>query len=92
MKISNENFYEIVSSLKEINSKDIYYDIEHSSFTDGYYCTLEFSSTKKDNLVIYKVQCPNNDTKKRNLVQYLKACRLIIKLAGLEKKVCAINH
>ena len=49
---------------------------------DGYDCTIKFGFEGKEKT--YNFWTPNYDTEERGLTDYLKACNLMIKTAGLK--------
>ena len=80
--IDTSLFFRIAASLQKISKKDI----ENAGVDglDGYTCMIAFGN--EDSLSYYSVWSPDYATKKRKLSEFLAACKLIIKTAGLKPK------
>ena len=76
-------FDKIVVAVKKINCGDISNGLNFTGL-DGTTCMISYGGISTG--ISYEVWTPNYDTKKRNLEDYMEACKLILMKAKLNPK------
>jgi hypothetical protein len=82
-ELTKSDFDKIVEVVAKINCSDIVSGLDFTGL-DGTTCEITYGSYAAG--VSYKVWSPDYDTKKRNLEEYLEACKLILVTANLDPK------
>ena len=81
--LDKSEFDKIVAAVKQVNCSNI---IDGLDFTgiDGSTCGLSFGGISTG--ISYKVWTPDYDTEKRNLNEFMYACKLILRIVKLDPK------
>ena len=82
-ELTKSEFDKIVAVVAKINCSDIVSGLDFTGH-DGTSCEITYGSYAAG--ISYKVWSPDYDTKKRNLEEYLEACKLILVTANLDPK------
>ena len=80
-KLNKSEFDKIVEAVKQVNCSDIASRLDFTGL-DGSTCKLSFGGISSE--ISYKVWTPNYDTEKRNLSEFVNACKLILRIVNLD--------
>jgi hypothetical protein len=80
-KLNKSEFDKIAEAVKQVNCSDIASGIDFTGL-DGSTFKLSFGGISSE--ISYKVWTPNYDTEKRNLSEFMNACKLILRIVNFD--------